>query len=73
MSEIPDLGRVRFKGGANGSGSRRRWEGVALEMRRILRVRRMRSCEEGRAEREHEHSLECEESHLIAEERSQDT
>ena len=59
VSEIPDLGRVRFKRGADGSGGRRRWEGVALEMRRILRVRRVRSCEERRAEREHEHLLEC--------------
>ena len=36
-------------------------QGVALEMRRVLRVRRVRSCEEGRAEREHERLREGEE------------
>ena len=57
---VPDL--CSFKRGVKpirvGRGHWRR-EGVALEVRRVMRVRRVRSNEEGRAEREHEHSLEC--------------
>ena len=62
-SEVPDL--CSFKRGVKliGFGSGRwRWEGVALEVRRVMRVRRVRSYEEGRAEREHERSRE--EPHL---------
>ena len=43
-----------------------RWKGsVSSEMRRLMRARRVRSCEEGRAEREHERLAEREEPHRI--------
>ena len=58
--EIPE--REKF----NGFGDRRwRWEGgVALGMRRLMRVRRVCSDEEGRVERDHERPREREEPHL---------
>ena len=67
MSEVPDLGRLSFKRGVNGlADPRGRGEGgVALGMRWVMRVRRVRSDEEGRAEREHEHLREGKEPHLI--------
>ena len=63
VSEVPDLGSFNRGVKLIGFGSGRwRWEGVALEVRRVMRVRRVRSYEEGRAEREHERSRE--EPHL---------
>ena len=60
--EVPDLGRCK----CNGFGDPRwRWKGgVSSEMRRLMRVRHVRSCEEG-AEREHERLAEREEPHCI--------
>ena len=51
-----DLGKLSFKRGVNGlADPRGRGEGgVALGMRWVMRVRRVRSDEEGRVEREHE-------------------
>ena len=60
--EVPYLGRCK----CNGFGDPRwRWKGgVSSEMRRLMRVRRVRSCEEG-AEREHERLAEREEPQCI--------